>query len=53
VFRASWVLNPLWSPQWEGQTSDLGGIPRKGGGEMLIVSDEVGTDRPKQVTTAD
>jgi hypothetical protein len=32
LFRASWVSNPLWSPQWEGQTSDLGGIPRKGGG---------------------
>ena len=32
----------------------LRGNPKKGGGEMLIVSDdEVRKDKPKQVTTAD
>jgi hypothetical protein len=31
----------------------LRGNPKKRGGEMLIVSDEVRKDKPKQVTTAD
>jgi hypothetical protein len=34
VFKASWVSNPLWSPQWEGVTSDSQGIPNEGGGTV-------------------
>jgi hypothetical protein len=35
------VSNPLWSPQWEGMTSNSGGIPNEGG-ELYLIADEEG-----------
>jgi hypothetical protein len=52
LFRASWVSNPLWSPQWEVQPPTQGLSQRKGG-ILMISTDDVGTGRPKHVTTAD